>query len=209
MAPTDRTPGSRADAPRSGESDDASDASGDRARVSAIRGGDLEAFEFLFRAHYATLVAFAETFVDSRDVAEDLVEDLFVRLWERRTDWHVEGQLTAYLRKAVRNAALNHLDRGRRVVRLHERAAAAGAAPGIGARPRPPDRRLDEAALEKAVAIALENLPERAREAFVLHRFHGKRQAEIAATMGISRRTVENHIARAVRLLREALAPWK
>jgi RNA polymerase sigma-70 factor (ECF subfamily) len=174
----------------------------ERELLGRIRQGDEDAFDAIFRAHYPPLVGMAEGMLRSRAVAEEIVQDVMLELWRRRQALPVEESLRAYLFRATRNRALNHL-RHRRVERLGEPHAAGAAVDP----PRAPAALVEEeidAALREAVA----DLPDRCREVFELSRVHGLRYAEIAGALGISVKTVEAQMGKALRLLRERLAPW-
>lgn len=181
------------------------DAVPDDRLAARVRAGDAAAFEQLFHAYYPRLHAFVESYVRSADVAEDLVADVFVRIWERRAEWDLRGSLRAYLYTAARNEALVWLRRRRMMDRVHEGTAHDDRPPGMGAPPAPVDAAVQARELSEAVEQAIERLPERGREAFVLHRRHGLSYAEVGETMGISPRTVEVHIRRAFQALRDEL----
>lgn len=173
--------------------------------AARVRAGDAAAFEQIFHAYYGRLLAFVESYVRSPEVAEDLTVDVFVRIWERRGEWELRGSLRAYLYAAARNEALAWLRRQRMVQRVHDSAAHDDSPPGMGAPPAPGDAAVQARELAEAVEQAIERLPERGREAFVLHRKHGLSYAEVGETMGISPRTVEVHIRRAFQALRGEL----
>src|SRR6266516_5130210 len=82
--------------------------------LERLRTGDEEAFESLFRAYVEPLCAFAYSYVESEPAAQEIVQDLFARLWERRDSLEVPRNVQAYLYGATRNRAINHL-RNRRV----------------------------------------------------------------------------------------------
>ena len=84
--------------------------------VARIRGGDAPAFEALFHAYHAPLCAFANRLVGVRDLAEEIVQEVFLYIWERRETWDVRSSVKSYLFTAVRNAAMSYL-RHERVVR--------------------------------------------------------------------------------------------
>lgn len=182
------------------------DASAEPAWAKRIRRGDHTAFEALFRAYYERLCAFAEGYVDAPEVAEELVENVFVHVWEQRGS--CPESLKRYLYVAVRNQALKHLAHERVV----QRARAAGLRQqrsfGMGQAPPTAEEELHADALAAAIQRTIDQLPPRCREVFLLHRQHEMSYAEIAAYMGLSPRTVENHIARALRALRDGLACW-
>ncbi len=171
-----------------------------------IRAGDTRVFEQLMRRYYAGLSDFALGYVGTRVGAEEVVQEVFSTLWERRAAWRVRGTLRAYLFGAVRNRALNALRQERADERRSARAAAEPVTPGLGYRRDP-----DEVARTEARALGLERaiagLPQAQRAAVELRWQHGLSYAEIAATLGVSAKTVENHLGRALAALRQALRP--
>jgi RNA polymerase sigma-70 factor (ECF subfamily) len=173
--------------------------------AARVRSGDGAAFEALFRRYYRRLHAFAETYVGSSEVAEDLTVDVFVRIWERRAEWSLRGGPKSYLYAAVRNEALAWLRRRKMVERAHADLVRDERRPGMGGPPAAADAQVQAHELADAVERATARLPERTREAFVLHRRHGLSYAEVAQTMGISPRTVEVLIRRAFQALRTQL----
>lgn len=181
------------------------DAVPDDRLAARVQAGDAAAFEQLFDAYYRRLYGFVESYVRSPEVAEDLTVDVFVRIWERRDGWELRGSLRAYLYAAARNEALAWLRRQRMVQRVHQGTAHDDSPPGMGTPPPPGDAAVQARELAEAVEQAIERLPERGREAFVLHRKHGLSYAEVGETMGISPRTVEVHIRRAFQALRGEL----
>lgn len=174
----------------------------DRELLHRLRQGDRDAFDAVFRAHYATLVGVAERVVGERAVAEELGQDVMLELWRRHGTLVVDGSLRAYLVRAARNRALNHVRHERMKVRTAPRAA--GETVTL---PEAPSN-LVEAELDTAVREAVGALPERCREVFELSRGQGLRYAEIASVLGISVKTVEAQMGKALRVLRERLAPF-
>jgi RNA polymerase sigma-70 factor (ECF subfamily) len=174
----------------------------DRELLDRLRQGDRDAFDAAFRAHYPTLVGVAERIVGERAVAEELGQDVMLELWRRHETLVVDESLRAYLVRAARNRALNHLRHERMVVRTAPRAAGETVtlpdAPG----------NLVEDELEAAVREAVAALPDRCREVFELSRGQGLRYAEIAGVLGISVKTVEAQMGKALRVLRERLASY-
>jgi RNA polymerase sigma-70 factor, ECF subfamily len=165
------------------------------------------AFEAMFRAYNRELYRFALRLLGSADDAEDVVQGVFVAIWQSRSGWTVRGSLRIYLFSAVRNRALQQLrnarTRQRHVGDVVELSSASLSHP-LG----DPDRQLEHAEFSAALTVAIAALPPRCREAFVLTREHGMTYAEAAATMGISPHTVMVQIGRALTSLRTALAPF-
>jgi RNA polymerase sigma-70 factor (ECF subfamily) len=176
--------------------------------VAAVREGDEAAFEQVFLAYYDRLQAYAERYVQRPDVAEEVVENIFVRLWEQREQWEIRQSLKSYLYAAVRNQALMWIDHQRIVRRAQEAGMREQRSPGMGQARPTAEEELQAAELAAAARAAVERLPNRAREAYVLSRQHGLSYAEIAEAMGISSKTVEIHLGRALKALREDLSAF-
>jgi RNA polymerase sigma-70 factor (ECF subfamily) len=166
-----------------------------------IRAGKREALGALFHEHYGALCRFAQAYVTSSDVAEDLAQDVFVALWRTRNSIEPRGGAKAYLYASVRNRALNWL-RGR------DREARRVAIIGLHLQSQPPlpDDDLEAGEMAAAIRRAVQALPERARACLLLSREAGLSYEQIAATLHVSPRTVEVHIGRALRQLRSSLA---
>lgn len=166
-----------------------------------LRQGDERGFDDIFRAHYTGLVGFAESILKDRAEAEDTAQEVMLELWRRRSNIVLETSLRAYLFQSARNRALNRIRHQRVVDRVDPEVARPSPSPR-------PDRELAEREMALLVKQALEDLPDRCREVFRLSREQGLRYAEIAVALGISIKTVEAQMGKALRLLRERLAPW-
>lgn len=168
------------------------------------RHDDADSFEALFREHYPRLCELVHGYVRSREVAEDIVQDLFLTLWSKRRSGGSVELTAAYLFVAARNRALKHLRHGRVVARAHEQVAAERSREA-------PDRADDDVRYGEATAAveaAIAGLPDRCREVFLLSRRQHMSYAEIAAALGISVKTVEVQMWRALRKLRAALVEY-
>lgn len=179
----------------------------DRATLAGLAAGDPAAFAAVFESYYDALCAFAEGYAGSADEAEDVVTEVFARLWERRGQLAVRLSLKTYLYSATRNQALNHRRREGSERRRRDGARLVGALPGQGVVGARVLEELHAAELRQAIDAAIQRLPERRRAVFVLHRRHGLSYGEIAEVLGISLKTVENHMGLALRDLRDQLAP--
>jgi RNA polymerase sigma-70 factor (ECF subfamily) len=157
----------------------------------------------VFRARAAALHAFAYRLVQSRAVAEDVVQEAVMAALRSGREWESERALAAYLFTAARSRAIICL-RHDRVIARH---AAANAAAGAMTAPAA-DEVTDRASVQDAVQRAIDGLPERSRLVLLLSRYTDLTYAEIAQTLGISVKTVESHLDRAFRRLRVQLAPY-
>lgn len=169
-----------------------------------IRKGDRGAFEKLFCAYVDPLYVFAAEHVENRSAAEDIVQDVFCDLWERRSDWNPQGTVKAYLYRAVRNTVLDSLDR--REVREEWREEEKQED-----RPRleaGPFNSIHQDELRRAMEEAVEDLPRQQKLVYRLAHRHGLSYREIASALGIARKTVENHMGRALQSLRSQLTEY-
>lgn len=159
-----------------------------------LHAGDPTAFSDLFRRMHTPLLRYARRIV-GEDAAYDVLQDVFLKLWETRDTLTVTASLKALLYTMTRNRALN----------LRRQAARLDADAPVEAPAAPAPTALDAADLKRHLHRWIEQLPERRAEAFVLSRYHGLTHHEIAGIMGVSKRTVDTHILLALRHLRERL----
>jgi RNA polymerase sigma-70 factor (ECF subfamily) len=170
--------------------------------VARIGAGDRQAFATLVRRYYASLCDFVYRRVGSREVAEDIVQEVFIRIWERGDTWDCR-EPEAYLYRAVRNRTLMH----HRAERVRARwRATFGAAEAIDERTADEQMRYDE--LVQMIEQGVSRLPERCRMVYTMSRVQGMSHADIARAMGISIKTVEVQMGRALKSLRAHLAPY-
>jgi RNA polymerase sigma-70 factor (ECF subfamily) len=180
----------------------------ERQWLEQVRTGDAKAFEELFRAYAEALCAYVFTYVDSRETAQELVQDLFTRVWQSRHTLDMPRSVRAYLYTAARNRAINYL-RDRRVERAFmERARRDELPHGYSPSSSEIEEGIDAATLSEALSAAVRELPLRCREVFTLTREQHLSYAEVAEVLGITRKTVEIHMGRALAILREKLRPW-
>jgi RNA polymerase sigma-70 factor (ECF subfamily) len=184
-------------------------AESDRAQVERIRAGDAAAFEALFRTYYAALASFAFVHTESREVAEEIVQDLFLSIWTRRAEW----EITTHLRSYLYVATLNRVRSFRRTQRVHRAAKCVLEMERSCGDQREAPERSDDALVHQealtAIRAAIAALPERTREVFLLNRDGGLSYREVAVRLGITVKTVEFHMGRALASLRERLAEWQ
>ena len=179
-----------------------SDATWHELCTGLVRSDD-RAFERIFFLTRDDLLRYVRSIVKDDSTSHDLVQDVFVSLWNLRASLDPERPLRSYIFRMARNRAFRHL----RDERIHARREAVLAAdPPSG--PRQPDDGFDAEVLRVRLLTWMEELPLRQREALTLSRMHGLSHQEIAAVMDISPRTVNNHIMRALDCLRERLGAY-
>ena len=166
--------------------------------TSRLRDGDRAAFEAVFRALHGDLVRYGRGFAADEAEAEDAVQEAFLTLWRRRETLDPARSVRALLYAAVRNRLLNRRRDVARRQSLHDTMADPDT-------PDTPEEAAHAALLGARLQAWLDEIPERQREAFGLSRFDGLSHAEIADVMGLAPKTVENHVGRALRHLRDRL----
>ena len=159
--------------------------------LAALRGDDDRAFAELYRRYARPLVTTAFRKTGDGAVAEDLVHEVFLSLWLRRGEISVQGAVRVYLFSALKNRVISH----------YHRQATAALVPLDDLRDLLPAPADSDALLGEFYEHSLQKLPERCREVFVMSR-SGYTMREIAQSLGISEKTVEVHIGKALRLLR-------
>lgn len=167
--------------------------------VERIRRGDEQAFEKLFCEYYYDLCSFAYQFTSCEEQAKDLVQDVFIKIWNRREKWKINRSVKAYLLKAVRNSAINHLNkRGHRsdVRETFSREMVQNIKPSVDLGTDKKDE------LIRQIWEAVVAMPEQRRRVFILYHRHGLSYGEIAEVLDISRKTVENHMGLALKDIR-------
>ena len=166
-----------------------------------LRHSDRTAYAEVFRRFHAPLVRYAQRITSDDEAAYDVLQDVFMKLWEDRKTLTVKASLQAMLYTMVRNRALNSLRRNKWTAttvsvedaRDRYEAVLSG------------DEALLAEDLRRHIQRGIDALPERRAEAFVLSRYHGLKNGEIANIMGVSKRTVDTHILLALKDLRKRL----
>ncbi|MQA91776.1 MAG: sigma-70 family RNA polymerase sigma factor [Gemmatimonas sp.] len=165
----------------------------------AIAQSDTSALEFLISRYWIALTSYASRMLDDMELAEDVVQRVFVSIWRERTGWSPRS-VRAYLYQCTRNLALDEI-RSREARRERERESGGSL---IG-QPPTPETAMERTAIENAVDTAIQGLSDRRREAFVLAYLKNLSYQEIATVMGISTKTVSHHVSGALADLRERL----
>jgi RNA polymerase sigma-70 factor (family 1) len=169
--------------------------------IRRIRRGDKQEFEKLFRSSYVSLVRYAKTILRDHDTSEEIVQELFFRLWQDRENLKIESSLNGYLFRSVHNRALHYIEH-QRVVDRH--------ASEMAAETERTSETVTDAIyyneLQTRVTRVLERLPERCRVIFRMSRFEGLKYCEIAEKLSVSMKTVEANMGKALKEFRNALA---
>jgi RNA polymerase sigma-70 factor, ECF subfamily len=171
--------------------------------LDTLKAGNITAFEMLFKTYYQPLCNYAYTFVQDKDEAEEIVQTTFLAVWEKKEVLEIRTTIKPYLYAMVRNACLN--------VIKHEKIKQQHAEVELAMGERSVEsvaRTVMASELEKRIHQAMEALPAQCRLVFKLSRFEELKYAEIADQLSISIKTVENHMGKALKIMREQLRDY-
>ncbi len=178
------------------------DHSSDGELVERIRSGDKAAYRILFNKFYRELVGTAVNILKNEDKGKDAVQEVFLQIWKNRESLEIRTSLGAYLKRGVINRSLNQIKYAKSFVQEDK----------LIDEPSSNLSALDDLALkdlESALRGALDLLPERCRLVFVMKRLEGMSHKEISEELGISPKTIENQITKAMKVLKEALQAFR
>lgn len=165
-----------------------------------IAAGDTSAFKEVYRLYYVALCRFAYKYLKDQALAEDIVQDALLKIWEQRSRLLEITNLKSYLYLAVKNACLNHFEH-QKVVAKHADALVAEINI-ISLQHENTAFEHEEPLLEDRVLAAIEQLPKQSGDIFKMKYLEGRRTKEIAELTNLSPRTVETHVYNALKNLR-------
>lgn len=171
--------------------------------LETLQLGNESAFEMIFRTYYQPLCRYAYSFLQDKEEAEEVVQSSFITVWEKRNNIAIETSLKSYLYRMVRNSCLNVI-KHKKVKQqhvAHELAVSEVAYESVS-------QKVQAAELELKITEAMKTLPEQCRLVFQLSRFEELKYQEIADQLQISVKTVENHMGKALKLMREQLKDY-
>lgn len=161
------------------------------------------AFEQLFKSHFKALHAYASVILKDEDDAEEIVQNMFLKFWEKRELLDVQTSIKAYLYKCVYHDSLNLLKHQKIKTKYQDFASYS-----MNKQHLPASSRVEMTELEYNLSLALNELPEQCRTIFQMSRFEELKYREIAERMGLSVKTIENQMGKALRILRLELADF-
>ena len=162
-----------------------------------LKKGDEKAFESLFHKYYGLLCAYAARVIDDHDAAEELVQDFFVKLWEKREQLSVEISVKNYLFRSVKNHCINYIQHNK-IKLKYARLAVEETETSLNE-----EFDFPEPDIFEKIEICINELPEKRREIFRLSRRDGLKYHQIADKLQISVKTVETQMSLAFKSLRE------
>ena len=167
--------------------------------LKCICAGDSNAFESLFYFYSQRLIYFSRSFVSDKQIAEDIIQDLFVKIWQNRKNLDTSKSIKSYLYSAVKNESLKFLRDTKFEIKDDEKILT------MHGNFNEPDKELECKELNEKIYSAINSLPEKCREIFIMNRFDHLKYREIAELLDISIKTVETQMGRALKKLKEIL----
>lgn len=165
-----------------------------------IKQGSETAFEMLFNDYYVPLVNYSNTLVRDKEDAEDIVQQVYISVWQKRTEIDKIDSLRNYLYRAVHNSSLNRIKQ--RTVRSDY------AKEQMYVITNRQETSIIQKELQQKIEKSIEKLPEQCAKVFKMSRFEELKYQEIALALNISVKTVENHMGKALKLMREMLKEY-
>jgi RNA polymerase sigma-70 factor, ECF subfamily len=171
--------------------------------IGSLARQDEAAFEQVFKTHFKKLHAYACTIIKEDTAAEEVVQQVFFKLWERSKGLSISGSIAAYLYRAVYNESLNYLKHQKVQSQYQQHVTHTMKNESYS-----PGKKFSMKELDEQLSKAMNELPEQCRTVFQLSRFEELRYREIADHLGISVKTVENHMGKALKILRTKLVEF-
>ena len=165
--------------------------------IEKTKSEEGQAFEILFREYYSRLCAFVFKLTQNYSASEDIVQELFIKLWIQRGELEITESVSGYLYQASRNAALNFL----RAEKSRQKS--------VQDMPvqewQNDDHLIEQIEFSATLNRCISQLPERSRDVFLKSRFDGMKQQEISDQLGISVKTIKNQIWKSLQFLKACL----
>ncbi|MFA5328539.1 MAG: RNA polymerase sigma-70 factor [Prolixibacteraceae bacterium] len=169
----------------------------DEILIAGIKDGNYACFNQLFVRYYSRLCLFVFHFSQNESVSEDVVQELFMKLWINRQRLEIRENIAGYLYRASKNSALNHLRAENTRKKTLQNIPVQGGYTN--------EDLIEQIEFSSAMNECIEQLPERSREVFIKSRFDGLKQQEISDQLGISVKTIKNQIWKSLKYLKSCL----
>lgn len=171
-------------------------------QIEKMKAGDRESFNQVFRRYYSPMVRFCIRYVADSDIASEIVQDLFVKLWSNREKISFNTSFESYMLTSVRNSALTYINKERSHAEANLRIYSEESDN------TDPSETLQSNNLEESYRKILKDMPEKRREVFLASRYDGLKYSEIAEKLGISQKTVEAQMSAAIKQLKDGLKAY-
>lgn len=176
----------------------------DAQHIEELRVGNKAVFEVVYKNHFDALYRYAYSILRDEYQSEEMVQNVFLKIWEKKDELAIQTSLKAYLFRSVYNACLNWIQH-QKVKQQYETHTTHVM---NNVKPENPIQVSQYKSLQEALHKAMDELPEQCRTVFQMSRFGELKYREIASELNISEKTVENHMSKALKLLRLKLADF-
>jgi RNA polymerase sigma-70 factor (ECF subfamily) len=171
-------------------------------RILSDAKESMDSFEQLFRRYYAPLVVYASRYVSGTEIAREIVQDFFVKLYEKRNSLSIDISVKSYLYRSVYNCCINYLNQ-RNIQDKHLKNIELERSDEDNL-----ENEINSVELQYKISEVIEELPAKCKRIFKMNRFEGMKNDEIASSLNLSKRTVETQISKALKILRRKLSDY-
>lgn len=171
--------------------------------INRLKRGEEAAYELLFREYYKLLTVFANKYVNDMETSKEIVQDLFVHLYEKRDQLDINSSLKSYLFRSTHNRSINYINSQKIRFKYAEHVKVTASA-----RENSLENEVNKTELEHALYKAIDDLPPKCQAIFKMNRFEGLSNSEIAEKLSLSKRTIETQISKALKILRVKMKPY-
>ena len=168
--------------------------------LSRLRNSNVDAYKYLFNKYYTDLYYFTRKFLNNKEVAEEIVQDVFINIWENRASLNINSSIKSYLYTAVKNRAINYLKS--KINNIDFVAIDNVAHENLVLQT---EQSVETEELDDLIQKAVLSLPPRCKEMFHLSRNSGMTYQEIADALGVSKETVKTQISEAIKKIKAFL----
>jgi len=175
----------------------------DQMIFQSIKSGDEKALEMLFKEYYQPLCRYANSYLEDPADAEEVVQNCFIKLWEKKENINIQSSVKSYLYQIIRNACLNEIKHQKVKKNYGDMVSLEGEQHSEAS-----DQTTLRGELEEKIAIAIQSLPQQCRLIFTMSRFEELKYQEIADQLNLSIKTVENQMGKALKLMRAQLQEY-
>ena len=170
--------------------------------------GDRNSFKSIFQDYYQPLCHLSIQYLEDEEEAKGVVQEAFVKLWEIRQNLDPDSNIQNFLFTLVKNSCLNLIKRRQILLRHHEKIRRLEMHYQYESLSRMGDDYLEFNELKEKIDLAIRKLPEHCRVVFEMSRFEELKNREIAEKLGVTQKTVEAHLTKALKILRNELKDY-
>jgi len=171
--------------------------------INRLKRGEEAAYELLFEEYYQILTVFANKYVHDIETSKEIVQDLFVHLYEKRNQLDINSSLKSYLFRSTHNRSINYINAQKIRNKYAEHVQLQS-----NKHENSLENEVNKTELEHALYKAIDGLPPKCQIIFKMNRFEGLSNSEIAEKLSLSKRTIETQISKALKILRVKMKPF-